>query len=156
MPRRRVGIGVGMAIALAVAACGEREPGHVVVERHQFSGEPPTDFHSLVEEQGGVLLDVRTRREFDHKHIDGAMNIPVGELGRRLGELGDRERPVVIYCRSGNRSSHALRLLRERGFTTVHDIGPMGAWGKDSVERSPVRVVCANPGDCKTGANPPL
>ena len=152
MSRSHVGLaGVGVLAIVVASACSERTSGQVVVEHHQLSGEPPVDFHSLVEEEGGVLLDVRTRREFEHKHIDGALNIPVEELGRRLPELGGRERPIVIYCRSGNRSSHALRLLRERGFSTVHDIGPMGAWGKKSVVRKPARIVCADPDECATG-----
>ena len=60
--------------------------------------------------------------------IPGAVNIPVGQLADRTGEL-DRSRPTVVYCAGGYRSSVAASLLRQRGFTDVSDIlGGYGAW----------------------------
>lgn len=76
-------------------------------------------------ESGAVLLDVRTPEEFADEHVIGAINIPVQELARRAGELGARERPIVIYCRSGARSATAKRLLLDSGFRHVHDMGAM-------------------------------
>ena len=56
------------------------------------------------------------------------MNIPVGQLTRRLDEL-DVTRPTVVFCAGGYRSSVAASLLRQRGFTDVSDlIGGYGAW----------------------------
>ncbi len=77
---------------------------------------------------GAVLLDVRTPAEYAEKHIDGAVNIPVQELASRLDEVGPRERPVVVYCRSGHRAAKAAAMLREAGFTQVHDLGAMSRW----------------------------
>ena len=54
--------------------------------------------------------------------------IPVQELERRVGELGVRDRPVVIYCRSGRRSAAAKQMLDKAGFKSVRDLGPMTAW----------------------------
>lgn len=68
---------------------------------------------SVVEE---TLVDVRTPEEFAQGHARGAINIPVQELGARLGELS-RVKRVVVYCRSGARSATAARLLRMAGFT---------------------------------------
>jgi phage shock protein E len=78
--------------------------------------------------QGAILLDVRTPAEFAEAHLPDARNIPVQELGQRLTELGARHRPIVVYCRSGARSATAARLLSERGFGNVHDLGGMGNW----------------------------
>jgi len=77
---------------------------------------------------GALLLDVRTREEFAEKHIDGALNIPVQELEQRLEEVGAKDRPVVVYCRSGARSDRAMKLLKAEGWKTVENLGPMSAW----------------------------
>jgi phage shock protein E len=78
--------------------------------------------------RGAVLLDVRTPEEFAAEHVEGARNIPVQELPTRLAELGDKARPVVVYCRSGGRSAQAAALLRGQGFRHVHDLGAMCNW----------------------------
>ena len=77
---------------------------------------------------GAMLVDVRTPDEFAAGHLPGAVNIPVEELPRRFAELGSPEKPLVVYCRSGARSSRAERLLKERGFQDVFNLGPMSAW----------------------------
>jgi phage shock protein E len=77
---------------------------------------------------GARLLDVRTSREFAAGHLPGAVNIPLGDLDRRLPSLGPKDRPVVAYCRSGQRSGIAKRLLMANGFTAVHDLGAMSSW----------------------------
>lgn len=79
--------------------------------------------------EGAMLLDVRTPEEYAAGHIPGAVNIPVQVLGGRMDELPDRERTIVVYCRSGVRSANAANMLRGAGFTAVHDLGGMGAWG---------------------------
>lgn len=78
--------------------------------------------------EGALLVDVRTPREYATGHLEGAINIPVQELEHRTAELGEKTRPVVLYCRSGARSGSAQRLLRERGFTAAYNLGPMSAW----------------------------
>ncbi len=78
---------------------------------------------------GALLLDVRTPSEFAGGHLQGAINIPVSELGARVSELGqDRARPIVVYCASGMRSASAKTTLRGLGFADVHDLGAMGRW----------------------------
>lgn len=72
-----------------------------------------------------LILDVRTAAEFDAGHVPRAKNIPVDELQRRLSELGPRERPILVYCRSGNRSATAAATLRSAGFQHVDDVGAM-------------------------------
>ncbi|RKG74253.1 rhodanese-like domain-containing protein [Corallococcus exercitus] len=79
-------------------------------------------------EAGATLVDVRSPEEFAAGHLQGAVNIPVDQLEQRLGELGSPQTPVVVYCRSGARSSRAERLLKEKGFQDVFNLGPMSAW----------------------------
>ena len=81
---------------------------------------------ALVEE-GALLLDVRSPGEFSMGHIEGARNLPVQELGAKLDTL-DKAQPIVVYCRSGQRSGQAMQLLRGQGFDQVYDLGPRSAW----------------------------
>jgi rhodanese-related sulfurtransferase len=87
----------------------------------------PSQAHSLVE-GGATLIDVRSPGEYASGHIDGARNIPVGEIGNRASEVGAKDAPVVVYCRSGMRSSQAKSALEAAGFTQVHNLGGMDRW----------------------------
>jgi len=74
------------------------------------------------------LVDVRNPGEHALGTVPGAVNVPVGQLPTRLGEL-DPDRPTVVYCAGGYRSSVAASLLRANGFGDVSDIvGGYGAW----------------------------
>lgn len=63
-----------------------------------------------------VILDVRTEGEYHNEHIEGAINIPVDELEQRVGELIPNTK-LLVYCRTGNRSTTASQTLLENGFT---------------------------------------
>jgi hydroxyacylglutathione hydrolase len=65
-----------------------------------------------------MVLDVRERGEWEAGHIAGAVNVPLGHLTDRVAEL-ERERPLVLHCQSGGRSSVAASVLRAHGFTNV-------------------------------------
>jgi hydroxyacylglutathione hydrolase len=74
------------------------------------------------------LIDVRTPRERDQKFIDGSMSIPLNHLSERLADL-PRNRPLLLYCAGGYRSSIAASLLQKWGFDRVSEIaGGMAAW----------------------------
>jgi len=76
------------------------------------------------------LVDVRNPGEHALGAIPGGVNIPVGQLPSRLGEL-DPDRPTVVYCAGGYRSSVAASLLRAHGFRDVSDVvGGYGAWAQ--------------------------
>jgi rhodanese-related sulfurtransferase len=80
-----------------------------------------------------VLLDVRTEQEFTGQlgHLPGAMLIPIEELADRLEELAPyREKEIVVYCRSGNRSGHGAKLLNDQGFNAFNMLGGMIAWNE--------------------------
>ena len=90
------------------------------------NNETREEAHRMVEE-GALLLDVRTPGEFSGGHLDGAINIPVQELGGRLDEVA-KDRPVVVYCRSGARSERARQMLVANGVEKVLNLGGMSAW----------------------------
>ncbi len=73
---------------------------------------------------GALLIDVRTLGEFNEGHLPGARLIPITELENRLAELGDdKNKPIVVYCKSGVRSGRAEELLEAKGFTDVTNGG---------------------------------
>lgn len=84
--------------------------------------------HRLVDEENARLIDVRTPEEYAGGHVPGAVNIPLDQLSSRMGEVGPKDAPVVLYCQSGRRSRMAAKHLKGAGFTAVHDLGPMSAW----------------------------
>ncbi|HEX2858529.1 MAG TPA: rhodanese-like domain-containing protein [Propionibacteriaceae bacterium] len=74
------------------------------------------------------VVDIRNAGELEAGMVPGARHIPLAELGRRTGEL-DPQRPVLVYCAGGWRSSVGASLLRSQGFSDVSDIlGGFGAW----------------------------
>lgn len=74
-----------------------------------------------------VLLDVRTPQEFASGHIQGAVNISVETLASRLNEVPNGQ-PIVVYCRSGNRSAQASQILAQAGYTNIYDLGGLIDW----------------------------
>lgn len=78
--------------------------------------------------EGAVLVDVRTPGEFNGNAIAGAINVPLQVLPQRLSSVGEKSAPVVLYCRSGARSSTAKGILLKAGYTNVHDLGSIGNW----------------------------
>jgi hydroxyacylglutathione hydrolase len=74
-----------------------------------------------VSEQGAYLLDVRRRTEWDEGHVSGAEHVHLGHLGGRVAEL-PRDRPIVLYCRTGNRSGIGASLLQAHGFEDVRNV----------------------------------
>ena len=73
-------------------------------------------------ESGAIIVDVRTPEEFRDGAYPGARNIPLSDLGRRLGEI-PKDKPVVLYCASGARSSSAARVMKQAGYSDVINAG---------------------------------
>jgi len=77
---------------------------------------------------GAFFLDVREVDEWNQAHIPGATLIPLGELKQRLSEL-PKDQPIVVYCRSGNRSQTGRDILLEAGFESVTSMdGGINDW----------------------------
>ena len=83
----------------------------------------------MAEEEGYIILDVRTAAEFDEKHIPGAINIPNETIGTStIPELPDKGQLILVYCRSGNRSKQASEKLVKSGYTNVVEFGGILDW----------------------------
>lgn len=79
------------------------------------------DFEKLNKENY-ILVDVRTEREYQKGHIEGAINIPVDDLRERLNEL-NRDKTIVVYCQVGFRGYIADRILSQKGFSVLNITG---------------------------------
>ena len=81
-----------------------------------------------------LIVDVRTTREWNAGHIEGAMHIPLGELSTRAPEI-PRTRPVATICEAGYRSALAASLLARAGIDDVATVtGGMAAWRQLAAE----------------------
>lgn len=74
--------------------------------------------------EGGTIVDVRTRGEFQGGSVAGAINIPLQEISQKVEELRSLKGPLVLCCASGNRSGQAHRYLIQQGIECVDG----GSW----------------------------
>ena len=73
--------------------------------------------------EGAVIVDVRTASEYAGKHYQGAINIPVDVISDKLAKIGPNDKPVIVYCASGNRSAAAAGALKAAGYEHVVNAG---------------------------------
>jgi len=94
-----------------------------------------SEFASAMKQSNVTVLDVRTREEYIEGHIAGAVLIPVQELQERLSEIEkSKNQSVLVYCRSGHRSTVASKILNESGFQSVTNLtGGIKAWSAASL-----------------------
>ncbi len=97
-------------------------------------------------EEGAQLIDVRADHEWEAGHIAGATHLPLPELPQRTGEI-DQDRPVVIYCRGGNRSSMAAAALTDAGFEAVKMSEGIVGWNEDNLPMEPEGGYVADSGE---------
>jgi adenylyltransferase/sulfurtransferase len=132
--------------------CGDHPTITKLIDYHQFCGvpqQPPKQESKLTDDEievtevkekldrgdKFVLIDVREPHEYQICNIPAARLIPLGEVGKRLGEL-DPEADIVIHCKSGMRSARACGILKAAGFKHVRNMkGGILAWS-DRVDRS--------------------
>jgi rhodanese-related sulfurtransferase len=86
--------------------------------KNLFGGEDITE--KLKE--GAFLVDVRSPQEFDGGHVKGSINIPLDRVANSLEKFKNKKN-IIVFCRSGNRSSQAKSILERNGFTNVTNGG---------------------------------
>lgn len=83
------------------------------------------------EKKDYYLVDVRTKEEYSQVHLGGAALIPVDEIKNRLTEI-PKDKPVIVYCKSGARSMQAANILVSNGFKAVYNMtGGIEEWQKE-------------------------
>jgi rhodanese-related sulfurtransferase len=86
--------------------------------------------------EGAQLIDVRAEHEWEMGRISGATHLPLAELSERVGEI-DRDRPVVLYCRGGNRSTMATEALVAEGFDARKLSEGIVGWAEEGLALEP-------------------
>jgi len=89
----------------------------------------------LINRQNAAVVDVRETAEWSSGHIPNARHIALGHLAKHISEIDKlKDKPVIVVCASGNRSTQGCRILKRAGFTQVYNLGGgMRAWGEASL-----------------------
>lgn len=125
MIKRRIGsIAIALMAIFMLGACrdsGKKE------DYMTIDAEKAKEMMDKTEEF--VLLDVRSREEFSLEHIPGAIVIPHNEIAAKAeNEIKNKDIPVFVYCRSGNRSKIAAKALVSLGYENVYEFGGINSW----------------------------
>lgn len=89
----------------------------------------------IIDSENIIVLDVRTQQEYDEGHIKNAILLPVTEIDKKAEAiLKNKNEKIFVYCRSGNRSQTASKLLIEMGYTEVYDFGGIIDWPYEIVK----------------------
>ena len=75
-----------------------------------------------------VLLDVRTKEEYESGHIENGENIPLQQIKAVLAKITDKDTPLFVYCQSGARSSSATSALKQMGYLNITNIGGISSY----------------------------
>jgi len=97
-------------------------------------------------DEGAQLVDVRAGHEWEAGRIAGAVHVPLAELAERTGEI-DKERPVVLYCRGGNRSTMATEALAAAGFDAAKLNEGIVGWSEAGLPLEPEGGYVAESGE---------
>jgi phage shock protein E len=89
--------------------------------KNLFSPSPKVDLGELIANKA-IILDVRTKDEYNGGHIKGSVNIPLQSLSAQLSKL-KKDKAIITCCASGGRSSAAKSMLKSNGFENVHNGG---------------------------------
>jgi len=97
-------------------------------------------------DEGAQLVDVRADHEWEAGRIADASHVPLPELPQRLGEI-DKDRPVVVYCRGGNRSTMATDALAEAGYDAHKLSEGIVGWSEEDLPLEPEGGYVADSGE---------
>jgi sulfur-carrier protein adenylyltransferase/sulfurtransferase len=134
--------------------CGPNADVHELIDYEEFCGVPghdhdegsagegyditAKDLSTRLKQNHLVLLDVRETHELEISALPGAVNIPLGTLAARLSEI-DSAQEMVVFCKTGSRSTRALELLVSAGFKKVKNLkGGINAWAQDIDPKMPI------------------
>ena len=107
----------------------------IVCSNHPASIESK-DAMMFLNDVNYYFLDVRTIKEHENKSIPSTDCIPVQELEQRIEELNKhRKKKIIVYCRSGNRSGVAVKVLNNSGYNAFSLIGGMNGWKGETIKK---------------------
>lgn len=72
---------------------------------------------------GAILIDVRTISEYEEYHLSDAVSLPLSDINNISNIVDNKEKEIIVYCQSGNRSKQAYNILKKMGYKNVLDLG---------------------------------
>lgn len=122
-----------LLVILLLAGCADTTGGENDATYRQITMSEAVEM--MASESDYIILDVRRPDEFSAGHIPNAINIPNESIGAdEIDELPDKDRLILVYCRSGNRSKQASEKLARLGFTNIVEFGGILDW-KGKIEK---------------------
>lgn len=110
-------------VAIGVLNCSQAERGAFAGAINVSSAEASELIKRYAGDENFVILDIRTPTEFEQMRIEGAINVNIAapDFKQKLGAIG-REKTILLYCRSGNRSRSGLAVMEELGFEKIYHL----------------------------------
>ena len=110
-------------LCISICGCNSNEVNNVDIKK--VTCEEKNEI--LKDNENAMFIDVRTKEEYNEGHIEKAINIPYDEIVDTLATYGtiDVDIPIIVYCKSGGRSSMAAESLKEAGYKNIYDLGAM-------------------------------
>ena len=122
-----------LLVILLLAGCAETTGGENDATYRQITMSEAVEM--MASESDYIILDVRRPDEFSAGHIPNAVNIPNESIGAdEIDELPDKDRLILVYCRSGNRSKQASEKLVRLGYANIVEFGGILDW-KGEIEK---------------------
>ena len=107
--------------AVLISITGNKAPDYRVINAKQAK--------EMIDGGDVLIVDVRTRVEYEDGYIMDAYNVPLDQIDKGIVNVtSNKEDTILVYCRSGNRSKVAARILTEMGYTNVYDFGGIVDW----------------------------
>ena len=114
-------------LLMLLPACGQTEEKKQEEVYMNISAQEAKEIMDTTE--GYIILDVRTQKEYDERHIPNAILIPDTQIAEKAEEsLTDKDQMLLVYCRSGRRSKLAAETLVELGYTNIREFGGIIDW----------------------------
>lgn len=113
---------VGFVIIMLMSGCSSNHSDSNLISY--------MDAKEKIINNGAILIDVRTEEEYNETHIQGAVLLDVDKINENSAKdiISAYDSEVIVYCKSGNRSSQAKEILENLGYTNVYDLGSMSNW----------------------------
>ena len=121
-----------LLVLFIMTGCQQKEPVQEITYRQVNSEQA---IQMMAENEGYIILDVRTAAEYHEGHIEGAINVPNEEISdKEISRLPDKSQMIFVYCRSGNRSKDASEKLVKLGYTNIVEFGGINTWPNELVK----------------------
>lgn len=119
-----------LALDASLPALPAQNEPELLPKKSEYAAISPQEAKQRLDsEKNIILLDVRTREEFEQLHIPNALLVPLDTLEKEIAsQLPDKNTTILVYCRSGRRSAIAAQMLADKGYASVYDLGGIIDW----------------------------